>query len=240
MCGCSDHRVEAEDAMGVEIRSCASVEEVRQAITPIGYYFGRSAPAENQAERLIRTLPAERVYAAWEGDRAVGGLGAFPFRLTVPGGRVPAAGITVAGVLPTHRRRGLLRAMMRALLDACHQGGEPVAYLWATEDTIYGRFGFGLASFTAEIDLPRERAAFHAPLAACGHVRLVSPVLPRNTSPRSTNGWPRRRRACSSEARLGGRTARSRIRIGGAAAAESCNAPSSKTKDGLPLTLSIE
>jgi hypothetical protein len=62
--------------MGIEIRSCASVEEVRQAITPIGYYFGRSAPAENQAERLIRTLPAERVYAAWEGDRAVGGLGA--------------------------------------------------------------------------------------------------------------------------------------------------------------------
>jgi predicted acetyltransferase len=53
--------------------------------------------------------------------------------LTVPGGRVPAAGITVAGVLPTHRRRGLLRAMMRALLDACHLGGEPVAYLWATE-----------------------------------------------------------------------------------------------------------
>src|SRR4029077_4304437 len=37
------------------------------------------------------------------------------------------------------------------------------------------RFGFGLASFTAEIDLPRERAAFHAPLATCGHVRLVSP-----------------------------------------------------------------
>ena len=54
--------------MGVEIRSCASVEEVRQAITPIGYYFGRSAPAENQAERLICTLPAERVYAAWEGE----------------------------------------------------------------------------------------------------------------------------------------------------------------------------
>ena len=45
---------------------------------------------------------------------------------------------------------------MRALLDACCERGEPVAYLWATEDTIYGRFGFGLASFTAEIDLARE------------------------------------------------------------------------------------
>ena len=63
---------------------------------------------------------------------------------------MPAAGVTIAAVLPSHRRRGVLRAMMRALLDACHERGEPVAYLWATEDTIYGRFGFGLASFTAE------------------------------------------------------------------------------------------
>jgi len=65
---------------------------------------------------------------------------------------------------------------MRALLDACYQHGEAVACLWATEDTIYGRFGFGLASFTAEIDLPRERSAFHAPFAATGRVRLVPPA----------------------------------------------------------------
>jgi predicted acetyltransferase len=162
--------------MDVEIRSCASAEDIRDAITPIGYYFGRSAPNPDYAERLTRVLPAGRVYAAWEGDRAVGGLGAFPFKLTVPGGRVPAAGVTVAGVLPSHRRRGVLRAMMRALLHTCYQQGDLVAYLWATEDTIYGRFGFGLASFTAEIDLPRERSAFHAPFEPCGRVHLVSPM----------------------------------------------------------------
>ena len=161
--------------MDFDIRPCASAEEVRHAIAPIGYYFGRSAPNTDKTERLTRVLPAERVYAAWEGGRAIGGLGAFPFQLTVPGGRVPAAGVTVAGVLPTHRRRGVLRAMMRALLDACHERGEPVAYLWATEDTIYGRFGFGLASFTAEIDLPRERSAFYAPFAASGRVQIVPP-----------------------------------------------------------------
>ncbi|MFL6352564.1 MAG: GNAT family N-acetyltransferase, partial [Bryobacteraceae bacterium] len=161
--------------MDVEIRHCASAEEVRNAIAPIGCYFGRSAPHEDQAERLTRVLPAQRVYAAWEGGRAVGGLGAFPFKLTIPGGRVPAAGVTVAGVLPTHRRRGVLRAMMRALLDACYDQREPVAYLWATEETIYGRFGFGLASFTAEMDLARERSTFHAPYAASGRVQLVSP-----------------------------------------------------------------
>jgi predicted acetyltransferase len=113
--------------MDVEIRACASADEVRQAISPIGHYFGRSAPNDDQAERLIRFLPAERVYAAWEDGRVVGGLGVFPLRLTVPGGRVAAAGVTVAGVLPTHRRRGLLRAMMRSLLDACRRQGEPVA-----------------------------------------------------------------------------------------------------------------
>jgi predicted acetyltransferase len=145
-------------------------------MAPIRYYLGRSAPNEDQAERFTRVLPAERMYAAWEGRRAVGGLGAFPFQLTIPGGRVPAAGVTIAAVLPTHRRRGVLRAMMRALLDACHERGEPVAYLWATEDTIYGRFGFGLASFTADIDLPRERSAFHASFAAWGRVQLVPPA----------------------------------------------------------------
>jgi predicted acetyltransferase len=145
-------------------------------MAPIRYYLGRSAPNEDQAERFTRVLPAERMYAAWEGSRAVGGLGAFPFRLTIPGGSVPAAGVTIAAVLPTHRRRGVLRAMMRALLDACHECGEPVAYLWASEDTIYGRFGFGLASFAAEIDLPRERSAFHASFASWGHVQLVPPA----------------------------------------------------------------
>ena len=162
--------------MNVEIRPCASADDVRQALAPIRHYFGRSAPNEDQAERFTRVLPADRIYAAWEGSRAVGGLGAFSFRLTIPGGSVPAAGVTIAAVLPTHRRRGVLRAMMRALLDACHERGEPVAYLWATEDTIYGRFGFGLASFTSEIDLARERSAFHASFASWGHVQLVPPA----------------------------------------------------------------
>ena len=122
--------------MDVDVRPCASPEEVKHAIAPIAYFFGRSAPDENLAERLTGVLPAQRVLGGWEGGRAVGGLGAFPFQLTVPGGRVPAAGVTIAGVLPTHRRRGLLREMMRLQLDASHARDEPVACLWATEGTI--------------------------------------------------------------------------------------------------------
>ncbi len=160
--------------MGYDVRTCTSVAEFREAVRPIWHYFGRSAPTDEQVERLERVLPADRVHAAWEEGCVVGGAGAFPFELTVPGGRVRAAGVTLVGVLPTHRRRGVLRAMMRAQLDACRQRGEPVAYLWATEDTIYGRFGYGIASLSGEIELPRERSAYHAAPARAGSARLVS------------------------------------------------------------------
>ena len=193
--------------MDVDIRPCASAEEVRHAVAPITTYFGRSAPNPDYTERLTRILPAESVYVAWEGGRAVGGLGAFPFQLTVPGGRVPAAGVTIAGVLPTHRRRGILRAMMRALLDAAHARGEAVAYLWATEGTIYGRFGFGLASFVAEIDLAEsDRHSMH-PFRISGVFDWPRSVRRRSSLPQSTSGSPSRHPACSRAARRGGRPA---------------------------------
>jgi predicted acetyltransferase len=159
--------------VGWKVTVCSSVEEVRLAVSPIWHYFGRSAPTEDQVEPLARVLPAERVHAAWDGDRVIGGAGAFPFELTVPGGRIRAAGVTVVGVLPSHRRRGVLRAMMRAQLDACREQGESVAYLWASEDTIYTRFGYGMASLAAEIDIARERSTYHAPVEPLGQTRLV-------------------------------------------------------------------
>lgn len=159
--------------MGWTVRVCSSIEEMRMAVSPIWHYFGRSAPSEDQIEPLARVLPAERVHAAWAGDRVIGGAGAFPFELTVPGGRVRAAGVTVVGVLPSHRRRGVLRAMMRAQLDACRAQGESVAYLWASEDTIYARFGYGVASLAAEVDVVRERSAFYAPAESPGQTQLV-------------------------------------------------------------------
>src|SRR5262245_34290791 len=102
---------------------------MRAAVSPIWHYCGRSRPPDEQIESLARVMPPERVHAAWDGVSVVGGAGAFPFELTVPGGRVRAAGVTVVGVLPSHRRRGILTAMVRAQLDACRQNGEPVAYL---------------------------------------------------------------------------------------------------------------
>jgi predicted acetyltransferase len=102
-----------------------------------------------------------------------GGGGAFPFELTVPGGLVRAGGVTVIGILPPFRRRGLLRGLMRAQFEAMHERGEHVAYLWASEDRIYGRYGYGMASQTMWIDLSRDHAGFALPPASPGGVRIV-------------------------------------------------------------------
>jgi predicted acetyltransferase len=155
----------------VEVRPCRP-EEVVQGLAPIFHFFG-SAPDEEAVDNLSTLLTPGRLHAAFEDGRAVGGAGAFPFELTVPGGRVRAAGITVVGVLPTHRRRGILRKLMRAQLDDVHERGEPVAYLWSSESTIYGRFGYGMASLAGEIDLSRDRSAYAQPLVPRGRTRLI-------------------------------------------------------------------
>jgi len=170
--------------MAYRIRPCRSLDELGQAAGAIGHYFGW-VPTGDEVERFSQVLPVERMHAAFDGKEIVGGAGVFPFELTVPGGPVPCAGVTVVGVLPTHRRRGLLSRMMRAQIDDIHARGEPFAALWASEPTIYGRFGYGHASLTHEIHLPRIWAALRAGTPArSGQVRLVESdeaqkVLPR-------------------------------------------------------------
>ena len=83
--------------------------------------------------------------------------------MTVPGAVVPCAAVTAVGVVPTHRRRGLLTAMMRRQLEDVHARGEPVAILWASEGAIYGRFGYGIAAREARLTARRPAARLAAP-----------------------------------------------------------------------------
>jgi predicted acetyltransferase len=157
----------------MQVRACTTTEEMRAAFAPIWHYFGRLPPTDEQLTHVMRLIEPARVHAGFDEDRIVSGSGSWPFELTVPGGRVKAAGVTVVGVLPTHRRRGYLGAMMRSLIDAAHAQGESIAVLWATEDAIYGRFGYGMASMAAEIDVPREHTAPFAEHEIDAQTRLV-------------------------------------------------------------------
>jgi predicted acetyltransferase len=149
--------------MATRIRTVGDSAEYASALGGIGHYFG-GAWAEEDARRFERLLPLDRMYAAVDGDAIVAGAGSIPFELTVPGGVVPCAGVTVVGVLPTHRRRGILTRLMETQLADVRERGEPVAALWASEETIYRRFGYGLAHLVAMSRVKKSAVALHADL----------------------------------------------------------------------------
>jgi predicted acetyltransferase len=165
-----------------EVRPCADQDEYGRAIGAIGQYFN-PPPDEEFFGRWVRTLPHERMHAAFEDGQIVGGAGAFPFELSVPGGSLPCAGVTAVGTQPTHRRRGALRSLMDTQLRDVHERGEPIAALWASEETIYGRFGYGIASWAGQLTVQHEWDAFADPFEPAGTTRFVTPEEARKLFP---------------------------------------------------------
>jgi predicted acetyltransferase len=158
--------------MSIEVRTISQAD-LRAWIDAVETAFGEETRDDRFAD-WQRIIDPERVLGAYEGERIVGGGADFAFRLTVPGGRqLPAAGVTAVGVLPTHRRRGILNQMMRRQLEDVRRRGEPLAILWASEGSIYQRYGYGLASLNASFEIDRDRSQFRDTHAASGTVRLV-------------------------------------------------------------------
>jgi len=168
--------------MSFDVRTVKDLDEFSSAVFAIGQYFGMT-PTEERMQRFLDQITAERMHAAWSDGSIVGGAGAFAFDLSVPGGDLPTAGVSVVGVYPTHRRRGVLRSLMRAQLDDAHERGEPLAALWASEETIYGRFGYGLAAFCGEIKLAHEYTSFAQQFEPEGTIRFLEPAEARETLP---------------------------------------------------------
>lgn len=103
-----------------------------------------------------KTYEPDRALVVTDGDEIVGHAAAYSRDLAVPGAVQPAAHVTMVGVVPTHRRRGLLTRMIRRQLREVRDAGrEPFAVLWASEGRIYPRFGYGQAAqrFSMEIDV---------------------------------------------------------------------------------------
>src|SRR3954452_12376764 len=156
----------------IDVHACRDEAEARRAIGAISHYFG-TGPDPNWAERIVPLSSPERFHIARDGDVVAGGAGVFPLELTVPGGAsLPTCGTTTVGVLPTHRRRGIPRPLMRAQLDDAITLGAPLAALWASEGPIYGRFGFGLASLQGDIALERAYASLRRGPESAVAVRL--------------------------------------------------------------------
>jgi predicted acetyltransferase len=141
-----------------------------------GFFDGEPNEARRRAgmeflgyRRLIAVLdpgapdPQEPVatFATWAGG------------LSVPGGEVPSCAVSSVTVAPTHRRRGLARAMMEGELRTAVEAGLPVASLTVSESTLYGRYGFGSAASAASLTIDTKRAGWAGPVPA-GRVDFIS------------------------------------------------------------------
>jgi predicted acetyltransferase len=130
--------------------------------------FGRfpQPPAEGGAVWWAALEMDRNLLATTADGRPVGTAGAYSFELTLPGETlVPAAGVTTVGVVPSHRRQGVLSAMMRHQLTELRARGEFLSVLLATEAVIYRRFGYGPATYTQRLTVPRHKAALAQPRA---------------------------------------------------------------------------
>ncbi len=156
----------------VEIGGVAA-EEVHDFRTAFDGVFATTT-TEDSVERFTRVTPLERLIAARSpAGEIVGTAGAFDFDVALPGGTsAPCASVTVVSVRADHRRRGVLTRMMAELLDQAAARDEPFAALWASESPIYGRYGFGPAAPTVDLDVPRAQARFHVE-GPVDEVRLV-------------------------------------------------------------------
>lgn len=119
--------------------------------------------AEREHARLVDEPGRALV---WEDDgRIVATASVYSRDMSVAGGTLPCAAVTAVTVVPSHRRRGLLTGLMRRQLDDLRDGGEAVAALKASEGGIYGRFGYGPATYEAVL---RARRADRGLLAGSG------------------------------------------------------------------------
>ena len=147
--------------MSIEIRNPRDDELAAFVEALTTGFLERPGDVGKIADELRPIWDLSRAWGAFDGDRPCGTFRSWATELTVPGGaRLPGAAVAAVTVLPTHRRRGILRAMTAAEHRAIHDRGEVVALLHAAEWPIYGRFGYGPATLEATWTLDARAATF--------------------------------------------------------------------------------
>ncbi|WP_262364395.1 GNAT family N-acetyltransferase [Arthrobacter echini] len=139
----------------------------------IGFHDGMTDPED--FPRFLEAFHADQrvLWGVYDGAQPAEALdagypvatyGTMVHPINVGAAQLEAHQITAVTVRPSHRRRGILRSMMTRDLREAKERGLPLAILTASEATIYGRFGFGCATFTQSVEVDvRERFEITAP-----------------------------------------------------------------------------
>jgi predicted acetyltransferase len=125
----------------------------------------------------------DRVVGAFEDDgTVVGTFRSFGSELTLPGGaRVPVNAVSGVSVLPTHRRRGTLTRLVADDLERAVARGDAASVLISAEWPIYGRFGYGPATWHAKWTV-RTRAA-RLEIEPVGSIEFIDALAARQVLP---------------------------------------------------------
>lgn len=151
-----------------------------------GFYGG--AHDEQALGELRASFGERRAIGVWDDSGAepetpVATVDSWPTPLRMPGDRdLEAWAISMVTVAPTHRRRGIARGLLEGELRAAIANGTPLAILTVSESTIYGRYGFGPATWSAELVVDTKRARWVGPTPA-GRVHLISRETARAIAP---------------------------------------------------------
>lgn len=145
-----------------------------------GELFGATlhkSPSEvDRANRVEGVVQPGRVFGAYD-DELIGTVRSTDTTLVVPGGTlVPNAAVTGVGVRSDRTRRGVLRDLLRAQLAEFAERGFVTANLHATEGAIYGRFGYGPATYSRRYRVDRHRTALRDDLPVSGTVDRIGLV----------------------------------------------------------------
>lgn len=160
--------------MAITIRTLSEEDDLRAALTPVQYSFGNTVK-DDDLEDAADFIERSRFFSARDSDDVpVGSAATLTWNLAVPGGSVRTGAVTEVGVLSTHRRQGVASQLMAAQLDDALRRGEPLTTLYASEATIYGRFGYGPSSSTLSTRLDTRHAAFSDPPTPPGSIHVVT------------------------------------------------------------------
>lgn len=157
--------------MDLELRTLEEQEwEAHQRVLTLAFSEDLD-PTEGSLIRKI--VEFDRTLGVFDRGTMVGTGSIASLEMAVPGAMAPVAAVTAIGVVPTHRRRGILTAIMRRQFEDVHDGKESLAALFASEGPIYQRFGYGMGGPMGTFSINTRMSAFVRPYEPRGEVHIL-------------------------------------------------------------------